>query len=342
MPYEPFERAILGRSDVQITRLGLGAASIAGLFTTVTDRQAVETVERAWQLGIRFFDVAPLYGYGAGERRLGMGLRGQPRDAYALSTKVGRLVRSADGMSPGADIDRQTLGDRDDAFYADIGDRRIVYDYSSDGVRRSLEESLERLGTDRIDLVLIHDPDDHWPAAIDEAYPALHRLREQGVVGAIGVGMNQSAMLARFAREADVDAFLVAGRYTLLDQEALPELLPLCLERTISVLIGGVMNSGVLADPRSGATFDYGPAEPAVLDRAHRLAEVCDRHDVPLRAAAMQFPLAHPSVAGLVAGVRRVEHLEEYPALLRRPIPVALWDDLRAEGLIAADAPTPP
>ena len=341
MPYEPFERATVGRSDVEITRLGLGAAPIAGLFTAVTDDQAVATVQRAWQLGIRYFDVAPLYGYGAGERRLGLGLRGRPREAYALSTKVGRLVRPADRIPPGADIDRQALGDRDDAFYADIGDRRIVFDYSADGVRRSLDESLERLGTDRIDLVLIHDPDDHWQAAIGEAYPALHRLREQGVVGAIGVGMNQSAMLARFARETEVDAFLVAGRYTLLDQEALPELLPLCVEHQISVLIGGAMNSGVLADPRPGATFDYGPAEPPILERARGLAEACARHDVPLRAAAMQFPLAHPAVAGLIAGVRRIEHLDEYPAYLSRPIPRKLWDDLRAHELIVADAPTP-
>jgi D-threo-aldose 1-dehydrogenase len=341
MPYEPFEHATLGRSDVEITRLGLGAASIAGLFTAVDDDQAVATVEHAWQLGIRYFDVAPLYGYGAGERRLGAGLRGRPRDDYALSTKVGRLVRDADQVPPGADIDRQALGDRENAFYADIGQRRIVYDYSADGVRRSLDASLARLGTERIDLVLIHDPDDHWPAAIGEAYPALHRLREQGVVGAIGVGMNQSAMLARFAREAEIDAVLVAGRYTLLDQKALPELLPLCLERHISVLIGGVMNSGLLADPRPGATFDYGPAEPATLERARLLAEACARHDVPLRAAAMQFPFAHPAVAGLIAGVRRVEHLDEYPAYLRRPVPAALWDDLRANRLIAPDAPTP-
>jgi D-threo-aldose 1-dehydrogenase len=341
MPYEPFEHTTLGRSDVEITRLGLGAASIAGLFTAVDDDQAVATVERAWQLGIRYFDVAPLYGYGAGERRLGAGLRGRPRDDYALSTKVGRLVRDADQVPPGADIDRQALGDRENAFYADIGQRRIVYDYSADGVRRSLDASHARLGTERIDLVLIHDPDDHWPAAIGEAYPALHRLREQGVVGAIGVGMNQSAMLARFAREAEIDAVLVAGRYTLLDQEALPELLPLCLERHISVLIGGVMNSGLLADPRPGATFDYGPADPATLERARLLAEACARHDVPLRAAAMQFPFAHPAVAGLIAGVRRVEHLDEYPAYLRRPVPAALWDDLRANRLIAPDAPTP-
>ena len=217
----------------------------------------------------------------------------------------------------------------------------MIFDYSSDGVIRSIEESLERLGTGRIDIVFIHDPDDHWEAAIDGAYPALHRLREQGVVRAIGAGMNQSAMLARFARETEMDAFLVAGRYTLLDQEALTELLPLCLEREIAVFIGGVMNSGVLVDPRPGAHFDYGPASAEVIDRARRLGASCERHGIPLRAAAMQFPLAHPAVAGLIAGVRRIDHLDEYPTLMRLMIPSALWDDLRADGLIPADAPVP-
>jgi D-threo-aldose 1-dehydrogenase len=326
---------------VEITRLGLGAASIGGLFKPVSDDQAAATIDRAWRLGIRYFDVAPLYGYGTAERRLGAALRDRPRDDYVLSTKVGRLVRSTDRIPPGAEIDRQAFDGRDDAFYADIGDRRILFDYSADGVRRSIDESLERLGTERIDLAFIHDPDDHWAAAIEEAYPALHRLREQGVVRAIGVGMNRTAMLARFAREAEMDAFLVAGRYTLLDQDALGELLPLCVERGISVLIGGVMNSGVLADPRPGATFDYGPATPDTLERARRLGDACQRRGVPLRAAAIQFPLAHPAVAGLIAGVRSVEHLDEYPAFMRWPIPSILWDDLRADGLIAPDAPTP-
>ena len=341
MPYEPFERIRIGQGKVEITRLGFGAASIGGLFSAVEDGQAADTLDRAWQLGIRYFDVAPLYGYGTGERRLGAALRGRPRDAYVLSTKVGRLVRPASRIVAGADVDRQALDGREDAFYADTDDRRVVFDYSADGVTRSIEESLERLGTGRIDIAFIHDPDDHWVAAIDGAYPALHRLREQGVVGAIGAGMNQSAMLARFARETEMDVFLVAGRYTLLDQGALPELLPLCVELGISVLIGGAMNSGVLANPRPGAHFDYAPASPEVLDRARRLGATCDRHDIPLRAAAMQFPLAHPAVAGLIAGVRRIDHLEEYPTLMRRPIPTALWDDLRADGLIDADAPTP-
>ena len=341
MPYEPFERIRIGQSDVEVTRLGFGAASIAGLFSVVADERAARTISRAWQLGIRYFDVAPLYGYGTGERRLGAALGGRPRDSYVLSTKVGRLVRPTGLIPSGAEIDRQELDGREDAYFADTDGRRMVFDYSADGVTRSIEESLERLGTDRIDIVFIHDPDDHWEAVMDGAYPALHRLREQGVVRAIGAGMNRSAMLVRFARETEMDAFLVAGRYTLLDQDALPELLPLCLDRGISVLIGAVMNSGVLADPRPGARFDYGPASPQVLDRARRLEAACERHGVPLRAAAIQFPLAHPAVAGLIAGVRDLEHLDEYPTLMRQSIPADLWADLRADGLIAAEAPTP-
>ena len=341
VPNEPFETVPIARGDVAVTRLGFGSAPIGGLFSEVDDDEAARTVERAWTLGIRYFDVAPLYGYGTAERRLGAVLRDRQRDDFVVSTKVGRLVRPADEVPPGADIDRQALDGRPDAFYAGTEGRRIVFDYSADGVRRSLEESLERLGLDRIDVAFIHDPDDHWQAAIEGAYPALHRLREQGVLRAIGAGMNQTAMLARFARETDMDVFLVAGRYTLLDQAALPELLPLCVERGIRVVVGGVMNSGVLADQGPGARFDYRPAGRDIVDRARRLAAACERHDVPLRAAAVQFPLAHPAVAGLVAGVRRVAHLDEYPALMRRVLPRALWDDLRADGLIPADAPTP-
>ena len=341
MGYDPFERVPLGRSGLTITRLGLGGASIGGLFAPVDDADAIATVRRAWDLGIRYFDVAPLYGYGTAERRLGTGLADRPRAAYVLSTKVGRLVRDTDAIPPGADIDRQAIDGIEDAAYTDTAGRRIVFDYSAEGIRRSIEESLERLGLERIDLAFIHDPDDHWEQAIGEAYPTLHRMRDEGLVGAIGVGMNQAEMLARFASEADVDALLVANRYTLLDQTALSELLPRCVERGIAVLIGGAMNSGVLADPRPGAKFDYAPAPPEVIARARALGAACDRHQVALRAAAMQFPLAHPAVAGLIAGVRTVAHLDEYPALLRRPIPSALWEDLRAEGLIHPAAPVP-
>ena len=221
------------------------------------------------------------------------------------------------------------------------GPERIVFDYSADGVRRSIEESLERLGLERIDIALIHDPDDHWQAALDGAYPALARLREQGMIRAVGAGMNQSEMLTRFVRETDMDALLLAGRYTLLEQGALDELLPACEERGVAVLIGGVMNSGLLADPRAGSRFNYTPAPAEVVERARRIGEVCDRHGVPLRAAAIQFPLAHAAVASLVVGVRTVGHLDEYPAFARFDIPAALWDDLRAEGLLRPDAPTP-
>jgi D-threo-aldose 1-dehydrogenase len=335
MPFEPTERLALGRTGLSVTRLGFGGASIGGLFAAVSDDDAIATVGHAWDLGIRTFDVAPLYGYGAAERRVGRALAGRPRDEYVLETKVGRLVRPLDAISPGADVDPQ------DANYARTEPVGLVFDYSADGVRRSIEESLERLGLDRLDIALIHDPDDHWPAAIGEAYPALARLREEGVLRAIGVGMNQSRMLARFAREGDFDVFLLAGRYTLLDQDALPELLPLCAERGVAIFVGGVMNSGVLADPRSGSRFDYKPAPDTILERARRLAAVCERHDVPLRAAAIQFPLAHPAVRSLIAGVRRIDHLDEYPELMRRPIPADLWAELRAEGLIPEEAPVP-
>jgi D-threo-aldose 1-dehydrogenase len=341
MPFDTTARVPLGRTGLAVTRLGFGGASIGGLFSAVHDVEAIDTVRHAWDIGIRSFDTAPLYGYGASERRVGAALRDQARDAFVLSTKVGRLVRDVDAIQPGADIDRQALDGREDAFYVRDEPVRLVFDYSADGVRRSLDESLERLGLDRIDIALVHDPDEHWQAAIDEAWPALERLRGEGVIGAVGAGMNQSAMLARFARETDMDVFLLAGRYTLLDQGALDELLPLCLERGIAVLVGGVMNSGVLADPRPGSRFDYAPASDEILERARRLGEVCARHDVPLRAAAMQFPLAHPAVVSLIAGVRTPSHLDDYPAMLGRAIPASLWDELRAEGLIAADAPVP-
>jgi D-threo-aldose 1-dehydrogenase len=341
MSYEPFEPLPLGRTGLRVTRLGLGGASIGGLFEPVSDAAAEAVVEHAWGLGIRHFDVAPLYGYGAAERRMGSVLASQLRDEFVLSTKVGRLVRPLAELRPGDDLDHQAIGGRNDAYYAEVDDRRIVFDYSADGVRRSVEASLERLGLERIDILYIHDPDRHWRAALEGAYPALERLRAEGVVGAIGVGMNQWQMLARFASETDVDVLLVANRYTLLDPGALRTLLPLCLERGIAVLVAGLMNSGVMVDPARGGPFDYGPAPSEIVDRARRIASVCARHDVPVRAAAIQFPLAHPAVTGLIAGVRTAAHLDDYPAGLRRRIPTDLWADLRAEGLLPADAPTP-
>jgi D-threo-aldose 1-dehydrogenase len=341
MAFDPLEQVALGQTGLTVTRLGFGGASIGGLFAPVANDDAIATLRHAWDLGIRYFDTAPLYGYGASERRVGAALRDEPRDVFVLSTKVGRLVRDPSAIGPADEIDRQRLGDVDDAFYVRSGPERLVFDYSADGVRRSLEESLERLGLDRIDIALIHDPDDHWRAAIDEAYPALARLREQGVIRAVGAGMNQAEMLARFARETDIDVVLVAGRYTILDQGALDELLPACDARGVAVLVGGVMNSGVLANPGGESRFNYEPAPPDVVARAQRIAEVCDRHGVPLRAAAVQFPLAHAAVTSLVTGVRSAAHLDEYPRFARRGLPPDLWAELRSEGLIRPDAPVP-
>jgi D-threo-aldose 1-dehydrogenase len=334
-------RVPLGRSGLRVTRLAFGGASVGGLFRYVETDEAIATIRHAWDIGVRYFDTAPLYGYGASERRFGAALANVPRDDFVLSTKVGRLVRERSAIPAGADIDHQRFDGRDDAFYVVPEPVRIVFDYSGDGVRRSIEESLERRGRDRIDLALIHDPDDHRRQASEGAWPAHERLRAEGTIRAIGAGMNQTAMLTRFVRETSMDAVLVAGRYTLLDQGGLADLLPACLERGVAVLVGGVMNSGVLADPRPGATFDYTPAPADVIARARRIGEVCARHDVPLRAAAMQFPMAHPAVASLVAGVRTPAHLDDYPRLLADPIPPALWDELRHERLIAADAPVP-
>ncbi len=341
MPFDPGERRQLGRTRLEVTRLGLGGAPLGGLFSAVDDDDAVATIRRAWNLGIRYFDTAPLYGYGNSERRMGLALRDRPRDEFVISTKVGRLICEEAAIPPDADIDHQVYEGRENAFYVGTGSLRPVFDYSADGVTRSIEESLGRLALDHVDVAYIHDPDDHWEAAIGGAYPALARLRESGVIGAIGAGMNQSAMLTRFAREGDFDVFMLAGRYTLLDQDALTELLPLCEERGIAIALGGVMNSGILADPKPGSRFNYVPAGNDLLQRAQRLAAICARHDVPLKAAAVQFPLAHPAVASIVAGVRRADHLDEYPGLFRQPIPADLWMELRHEGLIPPDAPTP-
>jgi D-threo-aldose 1-dehydrogenase len=340
MSYDPTGLVRLTRGGLEVTRLGFGTAEIGGLFRPVSDADAAKVLEHAWSLGIRYFDTAPLYGQGDSERRLGALLSTRPRDSFVLSTKVGRLLFRGD-VPPGADRDPQPLYKHVDAAGRDISPPEVVFDFSRDGVLRSVEASLRRLGLERIDILFIHDPDDHWQQAMDGAYRALAQLRADGVVRAIGAGMNQAEMLARFAREGDFDVFLLAGRYTLLDHSALPELLPLCIERGVSIVAGGLMNSGLLADPRPGATFNYRPAPADLVDRAERLRAVCERHGVPLRAAAIQFPLAHPAVKAIVAGVRTVEHLDDYPRYMAQPLPPELWSDLREEGLIPPEAPTP-
>jgi D-threo-aldose 1-dehydrogenase len=285
-----------------VTDLGLGTAPLAGLYAPLDEETAHAVVERAWQLGMRRFDTAPYYGCGLAERRLGAVLSTKPRDEFVLSTKVGRLLRPDAAGWDGA-----------------------YFDFSYEAALRSLDESLARLRLDRVDVALVHDPDDHYEEARAGAFRALQRLRDEGVVRAIGVGMNQTAVLARFAREADPDCVLVAGRYTVLDRTATEELLPICEERGIDVIAGGVFNSGVLA---GGTTFDYGTAPPDVVARVEQLREICARHGVPLQAVAVQFPSRHPAVAAVVVGCSTPEEVEEDVHLSTLEVPEALWNEI--------------
>jgi D-threo-aldose 1-dehydrogenase len=290
--------------------LGLGTAPLGGLYDAVDDETAEATVERAWSLGVRFFDTAPYYGSGLAERRLGEVLRRHPREELTVSTKVGRLLRPGDSRGDG---------------WHGAPLLEAYFDFSYDAALQSLDESLERLGLDRVDIALVHDPDDHYEEALAGAFRALARLRDEGVVRAVGVGMNQTELLCRFAREADPDCFLVAGRYTLLDRSAAHELLPLCEQRGIAVIAGGVFNSGVLAD---GETYDYAPAPPAVRERVAELRAACAQHGVPLAAAAVQFPSRHPAVAWVLAGCRTPAEVEEDVRLFELQLPDDFWHEL--------------
>jgi D-threo-aldose 1-dehydrogenase len=293
----------LGRTDVEVSVLGFGAAPIGNLYTAIDDEAARSAVETAWAAGVRYFDTAPHYGLGLSEQRLGAALSDKPRDRFTISTKVGRLL-VPNPVPTGSDLATASF-DVDDALTRQR-------DYTGDGVRRSLEESLDRLGLDRIDIVYIHDPDDHMDAALREAIPALVELRDQGVVGAIGAGMNYVEPLMRFATEADVDVLMVAGRWTLLDRSA-EGLLELCEQRGISVAAAAPFNSGLLARPwpADDAQFDYGPAPAKILAAARAAASTCDSYGTTLPHAAMQFPLQHPAVACVVAGMRTNDHVTQ-------------------------------
>nr|WP_152895396.1 aldo/keto reductase [Streptomyces adustus] len=320
----------LGRSGVEITALAFGGAGIGNLFTEVGEEQARAAVTAAWRHGIRSFDTAPHYGLGLSERRLGAALRTRPRSAYTVATKVGRRLEPSDGR-----------GDDLAAGFAVPATHRREWDFSADGVRRALDASLDRLGLDRVDVVYLHDPDDHAEQAFREGYPALAELRAQGVVGAIGAGMNQTEMLTRFVRETDVDVVLCAGRYTLLDQSALTGLLPAALARGTSVVVGGAFNSGLLADPRPGATYNYTTAPAELLARARRLRSVAEGHGTTLRAAALAFCAAHPAVASVLVGARSAAEVDDCAAQFATPVPASFWRELRHTGLLPAEAPVP-
>jgi D-threo-aldose 1-dehydrogenase len=339
-PVDPAEMRPLGRTAVRVTRLGFGGAPLGNLFHRLDEPQATAAVRRAWAAGVRYFDTAPLYGSGLSEQRLGAVLAREPRDAFVLSTKVGRRLvpRTANAPPP-------------DSAYVDVPPLVPVFDYTAETTRASLIASLDRLGIGRVDIVLIHDlgPVTHgdddarrYAEAMDGAYRVLHDLRAEGRIRAIGVGANEWPILERCARDADFDCFLLAGRYSLLEQTALDSFLPLCARRGIGVIVGGPYNSGILASgARSGATYNYAPAPPAVLERVRTLERVVAAHGVPLAAAALQFPFHHPGVTTVIPGARAAAEVEENLRLLHLPIPATLWRDLKAEGLVRVDAPTP-
>jgi D-threo-aldose 1-dehydrogenase len=307
--FAPIRLKPIGQGIV-LTEVGFGGAPLGGLFAAVSDDEAEATLQSAWRHGIRYFDTAPLYGSGLSEERLGRFLSTVPRSEVTVSTKVGRVL---------VEDDLPFDGDYHGNAY------RPVFDFSRDGVRRSLESSLERLGLTHVDIVYIHDPDDHWQQAIDEAYPALVTMRGEGLIRGIGVGMNQTAMLARFVREADLDCVLLAGRYTLMDRSADTELLPLCQRRNVPVIAGGVFNSGLLAQVTPAGHYDYRPAPAPAVARARELQGICVSHGVPLGAAAIQFPLRHDGVAAVLVGVRTPGELDTDLEWYTRELPQPAW-----------------
>ena len=312
-------------TGISLPVLGFGAAPIGNLYRQVPEQEAADAVAAAWEGGIRYFDTAPHYGLGLSERRLGAG-RGGPGRGPHVGSHQKRPVKGA-----------QTVPPRTDTPGVDVPDDLIrVRDYSRDGVLRSIEESLKRLRTDRIDIVYIHDPDDYWTEAVEGAAPALSALRDEGVIRAWGAGMNQAGMLHRFVTETDIDVVMLAGRYTLLEQGAAADLLPACLERQVGVVNVGVFNSGLLSKerPASDATYNYAPAPPELLDRANLLADICESHGTTLPAAALQFPYRHPAVTGVVLGMRTPDQVKQNLDLAAQSVPESLWDELRDRGLI--------
>jgi D-threo-aldose 1-dehydrogenase len=338
---KPGDRRVLGSSGVEVTIMGCGGAPLGNMYRAFPDAQARATLEACHDAGIRYFDTAPLYGFGLSEHRLGEALRGKARADFVLSTKVGRLLEPRDP----ATLDHGQF--QDGLPFAQ------VYDYSYDGVMRSLEHSLQRLGTWRIDVLLVHDLD-VWThrseaarrARVEEfmagGYRAMIELRNEGTVRAIGAGVNETAACQDLAERGDFDCFLLAGRYTLLEQEPLDAFLPLCERRHIALIVGGAYNTGILATGAvDGAYFQYAPAPPEIMERVRRIEAVCARHGVRLPTAALQFPLGHPAVATVALGMRAPEEVVQNVEIFAPEVPADFWAELKHEGLLRADAPTP-
>ena len=328
-----------GRAGFGVTLLGYGGAPIGNIFRPIPEVDAQAQIAETWNMGVRSFDTAPMYGHGLSEHRLGHALLTQDREGYVLSTKVGRTLTPA------------ARGSFDTGIWVDTPPFRADFDYSYDAVLRQVEDSLQRMCQDRFDILYVHDVDrythgDAQPARFAEAlagaFPALIRLRDEGVVRAIGIGVNEADVCVDALERVDLDCVLLAGRYTLLEQDPVKGLLPLAAERDVAIVLGGVFNSGVLATGAvPGAKFNYQPAPEEVLGRVRDFEKFCARHGVPLAAASIQFAAAHPAVRELLLGARSCDQLRQNAAWLEHPIPAEFWQDLRAAGLIREEAPTP-
>ena len=326
---------------VTLSQLGFGGAPLGNLYRKIEDADAQATLDAAWDAGIRYFDTAPQYGLGRSEMRISDALARFDRSKMTLSTKVGRILE---------DCPREEV--TPEAF-VDVPQKRIVFDFAYEGIMRSYEDSIARLKTDRIDILFLHDLDAGGNGQAFEdrnlrqlfsegGYRALSELREGGRISAIGAGVNTWQICERLLGEADFDGFLLAGRYTLLEQDPLESFLPLCIERDVGIILGGPYNSGILATgPVKGARYDYAPASEKILQRVRDLAEVCATHDTPLIAAALQFPLGHPAVKSVIPGASSPDEVRQNVEIFETPVPEALWSDLKAQGLIRQDAPTP-
>ncbi len=335
----PTQTRKFGRTDLNVTAFGFGTAPVGNFLREIDETTSTVLFDTAWDAGVRMYDTAPMYGHGLAEARTAQALRWKTRSDFVLASKVGRLLKPA------------RRADIDFAPWANAAPFTLQFDYSYDGTMRAFEDSLQRLALEYIDIMFIHDIDvftrgaeqpEVFRQAMDGCYRALASLRDQKLLRAIGVGVNEWEVCLEALKQRDFDAFLLAGRYTLLEQEALNEFLPLCEARNVAVLVGGGFNSGILATgARPGAKYNYAPAPAAVMEKVVRIEAVCAAHNVPLAAAALQFVVAHPAIPSFIAGTRTVEQLQQNLAWFSHPIPPDFWADLKAKGLLREDAPVP-